>query len=298
MRTTKRFTPKVIARFERQGRGTGTYAEYRPWHGVSRGDPSSIGRSHLLTWRGRLRELLSDGELGQQLFASMLPNLDDCLEQYKLSTEASPHLLAAYGFGSDSEFFPGTVELAKALGIKHPQVYGDGATELWRASTDLVLVRRTPSGHPDALALAFKPADWRPTRRAWQLMRLEREFWLRRNVEWLLITPALYDERVALTLRRTGCWALDAEEPDETRRLATAIARECPFDSLTRVLERIAVHTGSMESAQRATWQAAWRGDLPVDLRRGWRPHTPLALLPGSDYLALNPVASRRSAWI
>jgi hypothetical protein len=298
MRTTKRFTPKVIARFERQGRGTGTYAEYRPWHGVSRGDPASLGRSHLLNWRGRLRELLSDGELGQQLFASMVPNLEDSLEQYKLSTEASPHLLAAYGIGSDSKLFPGTVELAKALGIKHPQVHGDGAVELWRASTDLVLVRRPPSEPHDALALAFKPADWRPTRREWELLRLEREFWVRRNVLWLLITPALYDERVVLTLRRTGCWALDADVPDDVRRWAAATARECPFDGLTRVLERVAIHTGSMESAQRAIWQAAWRGDLPVDLRRGWRPHAPLALLPISDYLALNPVVSRRSAWI
>lgn len=298
MQTTKRFTPKVIARFERQGRGTGTYAEYRPWHGVSRGDPASLGRSHLLNWRGRLRELLSDGELGQQLFASMVPNLDDSLEQYKLSTEPSPNLLSAYGVGSDSKLFPGTVELAKALGIKHPQVHGDGAVELWRASTDLVLVHRPPNEPHHALALAFKPADWRPTRRAWELLRLEREFWLRRNVLWLLITPALYDERVVLTLRRTGCWALDADVPDEVRRWAAAIARECSFDSLTRVLERVAVHTGSMESAQRAIWQAVWRGDLPVDLRRGWRPHAPLALLPMSDYLALNPVVSRRSAWI
>jgi TnsA endonuclease N terminal len=210
----------------------------------------------------RMRELLSDGELGQQLFASMVPNLEDSLEQYKLSTEASPHLLAAYGVGSDSKLFPGTVELAKALGIKHPQVHGDGAVELWRASTDLVLVRRPPGEPHDALALAFKAADWQPTRRAWDLLRLEREFWVRRNVLWLLITPALYDERVVLTLRRTGCWALDAEVPDEVRRWAAATARECPFDGLTRVLERVAVHTGSMESAQRAIWQAACGFDI------------------------------------
>src|SRR5687768_17430801 len=97
MRTTKRFTPKVIARFDRQARGQGTYESYAPWHQVTRGDPASSGRSHLLNWRGRLRHYLSDGELGAHLFASMLPDLDDCLEQYPLTTEDAPHALAAYG---------------------------------------------------------------------------------------------------------------------------------------------------------------------------------------------------------
>lgn len=79
MRTTKRFTPKVLARFKRQGRGSGTHDNYLPWHRVSRGDPASSGRSHLLMWRERLRELLSDGEHVEQLFASQLNNLEDCL---------------------------------------------------------------------------------------------------------------------------------------------------------------------------------------------------------------------------
>lgn len=96
MRTTKRFTPKVLARFAREGRGTGIYEEYIPWHRVSRGDPASRGRSHLLEWKDRLRELLSDGELGAQLFAVMLPDLDDSLEQYRLEQEPSQHPLAAY----------------------------------------------------------------------------------------------------------------------------------------------------------------------------------------------------------
>ncbi len=64
MRTEKRFTPKVLERFRREGRGTGTYSDYTPWHRVSRGDPSSKGRSHLIVWMDRQRELLSDQEWG------------------------------------------------------------------------------------------------------------------------------------------------------------------------------------------------------------------------------------------
>lgn len=81
MRTTKRFTPKVLARFKCQGRGTDTHQNYVPWHRVSCGDPASSGRSHLLMWRERLRELLLDGEHVAQLFATMLAYVDDVLEQ-------------------------------------------------------------------------------------------------------------------------------------------------------------------------------------------------------------------------
>ena len=251
----------------------------------------------MLNWRGRLRELLSDGELGQQLFASMLPDLDDCLEQYKLSTESSSHLLAAYDTGAAPKLFPGTEQLAKSLGIKHPRLHGDGTSELWRASTDLVLVINPPQGPQSALALAFKPASWRATRREVELLRLEREFWWRRGTPWLLITPSVYDERVVLTLRRAACWALDEQAPQELLQITGRIVSSSPFDSLTRILDRVAVEAGSMELAQRAFWQAAWGGDLPVDLRRGWRPHVPISLLSRADYLDLNPVASRRSAW-
>ncbi len=122
MRTTKRFTPAVIARFIKQGRGQGTHADYAGWHRVTRGDPASSGRSHLLRWRGRLRDLLSDGELGAQLFVTMLPDVDDCLEQYGLSPEDDMHPLAVYGERDPLTLFPGTLKLADELGIRHPRL--------------------------------------------------------------------------------------------------------------------------------------------------------------------------------
>ena len=92
----RRFTLKLLARFAREHRGEGTYADYVPYHKVARNDPSSAGRSNLLMFRERLREFLSDGELGQQCFAALLPCLDDCVEQLKLTPEPSAHPLSAY----------------------------------------------------------------------------------------------------------------------------------------------------------------------------------------------------------
>lgn len=295
MRTTKRFTPKVLERFGREGRGTGTHQDYIPWHRVTRGDPASSGRSHLLMWRGRLRELLSDGELHEQLFASMLPGVDDAIEQCKLDTQEAPHLLTAYGEGKPWELFPGTLTIADTLGIKHPITRDCQSSAPWVPSTDLVLIFRNELGKREVLALAFKPAV--ESRRTTALLSLEREYWNARGVPWLLITPDLYDQRVALTLRRIAPWALGGTTSVEDRQITADVARRMAGFSVTRVLYRAADFLGSLEAAQRALWQAVWHGELPIDLRRGWRPQTPLKFISDFAFWDLNPIASRRSAW-
>jgi hypothetical protein len=297
MRTTKRFTPSVLRRFEKEGRGTGTYQHFLPQHRVTRGDPASSGRSHIFLWRNRQRDLLSDGELHQQLFATMLPDVDDVLEQKKLDLEPSAHLLADYGEASPFACFPGTLELAQELGIRHPRVSGDGETAPWVMSSDLVLVFKRPNAPRTALAMAFKTPEFSKSRRTCQLLKLEREYWVRRGVPWLLITPDVFERSVALTLRRIAPWSLGDEVSADVRELAARTARECPNDSVTHVLQRLQGLLGSLDGAQRALWQAIWYGVLPVDLRRGWRPHIPLRIISESSFRDLNPIAARRSAW-
>lgn len=297
MRTTKRFTPKVLARFVREGRGTGIYQEYIPWHRVSRGDPASRGRSHLLQWQDRLRELLSDGELGAQLFAVMLPDLDDSLEQYRLEQEPSQHPLAAYQDWPAHELFPGTLDIAAKLGIKHPLVSGDGQSADWVPSTDLLLVRRPTGRRRQLMAVSFKSeAAEELTKRTKELLSLEREYWRYRHAVWLLITPAQFDHRVVLTLRRTAAWALDMSVDVQTRALAVSTANGMPNHSLTQILNSLTALVGDHFLAQRALWQSVWRGELPIDLRRGWRPHVPLLQVSPDEFRAFNPIASGRSA--
>ncbi|MDM0077030.1 TnsA endonuclease N-terminal domain-containing protein [Variovorax sp. J2P1-59] len=294
----KRFTPKLLARFARERRGEGTYANYVPYHKVARGDPSSSGRSNLLMFRNRLRHLLSDGELGQQYFAAMLPGLDDCVEQFKLTLEPSAHPLAAYSEHDALTLYPGTLALAAELGMKHPWVYGDGQNAPWKASTDLVLVFRRQALPREMLALSFKPNGWSLHERTIALLRLEREYWVRRGVKWLLITPEIFDKRVALTMRRTAAWALTDPASEEQRAVATQLGCRLNGYLLQEVLQELQQHLGSMEVAQLALWQSVWRGDLPLDLSRGWRPHLPIVVLTPQAFWAQNPIASQRSAWL
>jgi len=299
MRTTKRFDPGVLDRFERQGRGLGTQQNYMPWHQVTRGDPASSGRSHLMHWHGRLRHLLSDLEWGAQLFGLMPANVEDSIEQVPLALEFAGHPLLAYSARAPQCAMPGTLELARELCIRHPRVHGRGRSQNWRLSTDLVLVLRDSSDRAlKMLAIAVKPSSWAERRRTVDLLRLERAYWLARDVEWLLITPEVSSKSVVLTLRRTCQWALAETVPAGLFDLAVAIALANPWATVTALIEAIEKYAESRHQAQCALWQAVWSGALPISLERGWRPQEPLLRISDTVFWAQNPIVSRRSAWI
>ena len=296
MRTTKQFTPDLLDRFRKEGRGRGTHSRYRPWHGVSRGDPSSLGRSHLMTWGGRQRNLLSDDEWVASLFTPLTPGSDDLREQFPLNLETGCHELGAYDARLGKPGLPGTLEIAHQLGFRHPRVNGNGRSAPWVITTDLLFTLVDESGGRNLLAVACKPkADL--NERTKKLLAIEQAYWMARGVEWLLITPSQYEEAVELTLRCSFQWWQGEQVSDEAKLAATASAREFAGFPLSYVLDRIDATLGQgLEFAQVAFWQSVWTGALPLDLRRGWRPHLPVELSP-SDFLAVNPIASRRTAW-
>lgn len=298
MRTVKRFSPELLERFQRQGRGLGTYQDYIPWHRVGRGDPSSLGRSHLMVWRERQRELLSDGEWVGLLFSTMFSNLEDVREQHKLSLECSAHEITMYDMRSCSGVFPGTLSIANALCIKYPKVYGDGESENWTMTTDQVLVLRRSDGSLELLAVAYKPDRDKLTKRKKQLLAIEKQYWNARGVKWLLITPDLFMESVGLTLRRSVPWGLGSSVSKEEASVAASITSLSLGNSFTYTLDSIALALGDKDLAQRAFWQAVWFGAIPMDLNVGWRPHLPVRLLSKEAFWVQNPVASRRSAWL
>jgi hypothetical protein len=297
MRTTKLFTPDLLDRFRKEGRGHGTYIRYRPWHGVSRGDPASLGRSHLMTWGGRQRNLLSDDEWVASLFTPLTPGSDDLREQFPLSLESACHELGAYDVRLGKSGFPGTIEIARQLGYRHPRVNGNGRSAPWVFTTDLLFTLMDETGTRKLLAVACKPTAKQEESKK-RLLAIERAYWLARGVEWLFITPDQYDEAIELTLRTSFQWWQGEPIAEDAKRAATALARQLEGFPLTYVLDRIDEVLGQgLEYAQVAFWQSVWTRALPLDLRRGWRPHLPIEFVPPSDFLAFNPIASRRTAW-
>lgn len=302
MRTQKRFTLKVLDRYLRDGRGLGTFADYIPWHRVSRSDPSSLGRSHLIAWRNRQRELLSDGEWTGLNFSAMLSNLADLVEQFPLNQEDTKFELSRWDIRVGTGVYPGTIALARTLGIKHPTLKELEDKRLWTSTTDLLLVLRTSDGQFELLAVSVKPGPIDDlSKRARQLLTLEKEYWRARGVTWLLINPTLYEKSIALTLRRTAPWGLaePVSEPEMVLACQTAIAMSSypESDIINQISDRLN-DSDDQYLAKKALWQSIWQGRFPVDLRRGWRPHVPLKLVTDQQFIAMNPVLSRRSAWI
>lgn len=296
MRTTKRFTPAVLRRFKKQGRGTGIYADYIPWHRVGRGDPASAGRSHLRMFRGIQLDLLSDGELAALFWIAMLDNVIDIRVQFPLSLAPAAHELGAYRL-LPADCLPGTLEIARQLGIRHPRVNGKGESDWWIPSTDFLVTLQWPGHQPTLLAVCCKESVELTRKRPREKVLLEQHYWQIRESEWLLITEQESDPQAVDTLARTAGWALDPPEPDEAIRQALETLHKMPDCSETCFIRALGDRLGNEEAAKRALWQGVWRGFIPLDLRRGWRPHQPLRLLTPEAFRALNPIASRRSAW-
>ncbi len=250
-----------------------------------------------MMWKERQRELLSDGEWVGLLFSTMIGNLVDVREQHKLFPEEGPYELALYDVRHAGKVCPGTLAIAQQLGFKHPRVNGDSTSADWKMTTDQVLVLRLPSGQLELLAVAYKPDDKRLTKRSRQLLAIEKAYWDARGVTWILITPELFEESVGLTLRRTAPWGLGVATTAADMKVAANVVNQTLGHTYTFTLNSIEALLGNKDLAQRSLWQAVWNGDIPMDLRTGWRPHLPIKLLSPDAFAALNPVVSRRTSW-
>ena len=268
MRKTKRFTPDLFNRYEGLGRGTGTFEQYIPFHRVGRSDPSSRGRSHLQRWRGRVHKLLSDGELVTFLFATMLPNIVDIREQFPLKFQYSQHELPDYDIYGSEDLFEGTEQISKSLKIKHPKVNVNGKSTKWPMTTDLLLTLKNDDGQLYLLAVSCKPKNLVLKERNKQLLQIERDYWKVRGVDWLLITPELYDYNVSLTLRNAAPWSLGESVEKLLLVQASYQIQQQAGTPLSAVLHGLSEALNNMDLAQRVFWQSVTSGLLTLDLRR------------------------------
>lgn len=297
MRKTKKFTPNLIEKYHKLGRGKGTFSEYIPFHRVSRSDPSSIGLSHLKNWSDRKLELLSNCENDALLFAHMLPNLIDIREQIPLSYEGGLHEVKDYDIYTSNQNFLGTKQICEELGIKHPKVNGKGRSIPWTMTTDLLLTLKSPDNKPYLLAISIKPKNFILEGRSKRILEIEKTYWENRGVEWLLITPETYHPNVALTLRMTYHWAMHSKINENELRRYADILIEGSERPLYLTLNKLKEKLGDMSLTQCIFWQNVWTGNVPIDLNRGWRPHDIYQIISPHEFQQLNPILCRRSTW-
>ncbi len=158
------FDEDKITRFQKEGRGQGRGASYKPWLTIR--DVASHGRSHRIAGikTSRVHHFLSDIERDVFYLFDWAEAVTDIREQYPLDRERSRRISAD-------------------LDIKHPR---DAATEI--VMTTDFLVDISLEGKLIQLARAVKPVIELEKPRVIEKLEIERRYWVQQGVDWGIIT--------------------------------------------------------------------------------------------------------------
>jgi hypothetical protein len=179
-------THSDIDRHIEKGFGQGSLECYVPWLRVQ--DVPSHGRSRKIqgTKVNRLHHLLSDLEYGYLLLLEFSEQVVDIREQYPLLPQSAAQ------------------SIANSLNIAYP-VY-PGTKVPFVMTTDFLVTLRKPDGSERLVARTIKYtesiASGRRLERTLQKLKIEREFWKNRNIDWNVVT----EENIPATLSSNLDW--------------------------------------------------------------------------------------------
>lgn len=301
MRKGKRFTPRLIKKWEEKlDRGEGVLESYIPWHQITRSDPSSRGRSHLL-YCGKTknnRHLLSDNENAVYGFTLMLNNAVDIREQYKLEIEPHMNALSRYSVSSSKYILVGTIIICQQLGIKHPILKNSGESEYWRFSTDILITVKTEENTFKLLAISIKDSAELTSKRTCNLLRVEKSYWEYEKADWLLITEKCYSRHVRDTIIRVMPWVNHPKQIDSSIKLrCTELCNSFHGKTVKYATSLIAEKLNvNLDEAILIFWQSVWSGLIPIDLSISRFVSDKITMISIAQFWSQNPIVARRSA--
>lgn len=278
------------------GRGQGVGRDYQPFLQITRQDHASLGQSHLLfdPFIGRQHHLLSNLERATCVVGMSHPFVTDIREQYPLwpHPHANPliELLTHHGCAVPDgipEESEGTVAIAAAQKLRHARFVGLSIPYVY--TTDQLLTVHFPGRPPSLVAIANKywadlrgskaprrPANARHAkarRKRFLKLRLERAYWARLGIPWMLVT----DRNIHPQAHRNLEWALSGaiqrvrdEDVVLLKRFlwawhcATGAQGRC-IDQMNAIATALQINT---ETTIRLYKLALMRALLPVDLSR------------------------------
>lgn len=161
------FTQKVLERWLKEGRGSGSGAFYKPW--ITIHDFASTGRCHRIAncHHGRLHHLMSDLEEIVFYLFSWSESVIDIREQFPLLP------------------LDETLAIAEEIGLRH-QV--DTRSNYPIVATTDFLLKISDKHGEKYLARTVKPAEQLKDKRILEKFEIERRYWAARNIDWGVIT--------------------------------------------------------------------------------------------------------------
>ena len=172
----KRKRTQDIEKMIKEGYGSGTYSEYKPWIKIQ--DVPSLGR--VTRFNGiktnRQHELLSDMERNYFYILEYSNNVKDIREQFPLLP------------------IEDTLSIADELGLKHPKNPETG--EYVVMTTDFLITVSTSNGIKE-VARTIKSKDDLLDKRILEKFEIERVFWKKRNIDWAIVTEEEIDKTIA-----------------------------------------------------------------------------------------------------
>ncbi|MGC2855138.1 TnsA endonuclease C-terminal domain-containing protein [Novispirillum sp. DQ9] len=179
----------LVARYLKEGRGTGHGADYKPWLKIS--DVPSLGRSHRLRGikTGRVHHFLSDIEVNLFYLLDWHDAVVDIREQFPLDREE-------------------TQAIAEQAGIRYPV---DSHTRVPLVQSTDFLVDYVVAGEERRVAYSVKPVDALSEKRKAELLELERLYWLARDVPWGIVTS----QEIPKSLSRNIAWVHNYVDVDD-----------------------------------------------------------------------------------
>lgn len=157
--------PMSMSRKITEGRGQGYGSKYKPWlyvHEV----PSKGQVSRIKGWKTeRPHHLMSQLEKNYFYLLEWDDNVVDIREQYPLLPVRE------------------TMSIASQLGFKHPVKLKTPFV----MTTDFLVTYRAGIGNT-LEAIAVKPSNQLDNRRTLQKLEIERQYWLKRNIPWKVVT--------------------------------------------------------------------------------------------------------------
>ncbi len=254
---SRRPTVKLVLKWIKQGFGQGTANNYKPFFFVR--DVPSVGSSNMIHSpnTGRIHHYLSTLEFWAHLIAEFSKDVIDIREQYALLPWTE------------------TQDTARKLGIVHPKYVGTDVPVVM--TTDILISKKQPDG-VQLIAIAVKPeADL--DERTMEKLLLERMYWNRRGVTWILLTDREIPQPLAQNLQFFEMALQNLDQ--QVKGVSSVTFSECIEEAWradATLFELIADASAKLKISNNEgtllLGQAVWRHQSRLDLNASQLAHT------------------------